>query len=66
MAEQRTETWDIWYPKAGAAGIPFARGRIGQPIAEGTDLEATGDTPGTCGTRMECNRLPCDLCDDEG
>jgi len=30
MTEQRTEIWDLWYPKAGAAGIPFARGRIGQ------------------------------------
>ena len=22
------EEWDLWYPKAGATGIPFARGRI--------------------------------------
>jgi len=22
------EIWDIWYPKAGATGLPFARGRI--------------------------------------
>jgi hypothetical protein len=29
MAEQTTETWDLWYPKAGATGISFARGRIG-------------------------------------
>ena len=28
MAEQQTEDWDIWYPKAGATGIPFARGRV--------------------------------------
>jgi hypothetical protein len=28
MAEQNTETWDLWYPKAGATGLPFARGRI--------------------------------------
>jgi hypothetical protein len=28
MAEQDTETWDLWYPKAGATGLPFARGRI--------------------------------------
>jgi len=27
MAEQN-EVWDLWYPKAGATGIPFARGRI--------------------------------------
>jgi hypothetical protein len=23
-----TETWDLWYPGAGATGIPFARGRL--------------------------------------
>ncbi len=28
MAEQRTEDWDLWYPKAAATGIPFARGRV--------------------------------------
>jgi hypothetical protein len=22
------ETWDLWYPGAGATGIPFARGRL--------------------------------------
>jgi hypothetical protein len=22
------ETWDLWYPDAGATGIPFARGRL--------------------------------------
>lgn len=22
------EVWDIWYPKAAATGLPFARGRI--------------------------------------
>lgn len=22
------EIWDIWFPKAGATGLPFARGRI--------------------------------------
>lgn len=26
--QQSTEDWDIWYPKAGATGIPFGRGRI--------------------------------------
>ncbi len=29
MAVQQPEEWDLWYPKAGATGIPFARGRIG-------------------------------------
>lgn len=29
MAEQQAEDWEIWYPKAGATGISFARGRIG-------------------------------------
>jgi hypothetical protein len=23
-----SELWDLWYPEAGATGIPFARGRI--------------------------------------
>src|SRR5512143_406367 len=23
-----TETWDLWYPKAAATGVPFARGRL--------------------------------------
>jgi hypothetical protein len=22
------ETWDLWYPDAGATGLPFARGRL--------------------------------------
>ena len=22
------ETWDVWYPKAAATGLPFARGRM--------------------------------------
>jgi hypothetical protein len=30
MPEQQAEEWDIWYPKAGATGIAFARGRIGE------------------------------------
>jgi hypothetical protein len=25
---QQTEDWDLWYPKAGATGISFGRGRI--------------------------------------
>jgi len=33
MAEQTTQDWDLWYPKAGATGIPFARGRV-----EGVDV----------------------------
>jgi hypothetical protein len=24
----RMHEWDLWYPKAGATGIPFARGRL--------------------------------------
>ncbi len=28
MADRTTEDWDLWYPKAGATGIPFARGRV--------------------------------------
>jgi len=28
MAAQPMEVWDLWYPKAGATGIAFARGRI--------------------------------------
>jgi hypothetical protein len=29
IAEQQIEIWDLWYPKAAATGIAFARGRIG-------------------------------------
>jgi hypothetical protein len=25
---QTTEEWDLWYPKAAATGLPFARGRV--------------------------------------
>ena len=32
MAEQHEE-WDVWYSKAGATGLSFARGRIGPPAA---------------------------------
>jgi hypothetical protein len=69
-----TQVWDIWYPKAAATGIPFARGRIdgsdmlivhsappflsvevrsddGHVLAEGTDLQATDETPMTRLTR---------------
>lgn len=28
MTAAQTETWDLWYPKAGATGLPFARGRV--------------------------------------
>ncbi len=28
MASDATELWDLWYPKAGATGISFARGRV--------------------------------------
>jgi hypothetical protein len=27
-SDSMSEVWDLWYPKAGATGIPFARGRI--------------------------------------
>lgn len=23
-----TQTWDLWFPEAGATGLPFARGRV--------------------------------------
>lgn len=69
MAEEQTEIWDIWYPKAAATGISFARGRVaagvetmlvhsapetltvtvcsgdGTILAQGSDLEASDDTP---------------------
>lgn len=28
MAEQTAQEWDLWYPKAAATGMPFARGRV--------------------------------------
>ena len=28
MVEQSMEVWDLWYPKAGSTGLPFARGRV--------------------------------------
>lgn len=28
MTDQKMEVWDVWYPKAGATGLSFARGRI--------------------------------------
>jgi hypothetical protein len=27
-APSRIHEWDLWYPKAGATGMPFARGRM--------------------------------------
>lgn len=68
MADKSTHDWEVWYPKAGATGLPFARGRVdptdvmlihaappvlsvtvrdqdGRVLAEGTNLEATDDTP---------------------
>lgn len=29
MTNTIAEEWDLWYPQAGATGIPFARGKIG-------------------------------------
>jgi hypothetical protein len=28
MGEKVMQVWDLWYPKAAATGMPFARGRI--------------------------------------
>jgi hypothetical protein len=28
MVEKQLQTWDLWYPKAAATGLPFARGRL--------------------------------------
>lgn len=33
MSDGQAEVWDLWYPSAGATGMPFARGRIGRPTA---------------------------------
>jgi hypothetical protein len=33
MADHTTQEWDVWYPKAAATGLPFARGRVA-----GTDV----------------------------
>ncbi len=43
MAEQQTETWDLWYPKAGATGISFGRGRV----ASGVDIMLVHAAPET-------------------
>lgn len=75
MADKQTETWDLWYSKAAATGLPFARGRVAagnqvmlvhaappvltvmvrdeneQPVAAGTDLAMTAETPMTRLTR---------------
>lgn len=28
MTNKKIEIWDLWYPKGGPTGIPFARGRL--------------------------------------
>jgi hypothetical protein len=28
MAKQKNQDWELWFPKAAATGLPFARGRI--------------------------------------
>jgi hypothetical protein len=28
MTDQAIEEWDLWFPKAAATGLPFARGRM--------------------------------------
>ncbi len=28
MAKTQNEEWDLWYPQAGATGLPFARSRV--------------------------------------
>ncbi len=32
MSDHKVETWDLWYPRAGATGISFARGRIAEGV----------------------------------
>ncbi|RPJ20323.1 MAG: hypothetical protein EHM33_28680 [Chloroflexi bacterium] len=27
-AQSQLQVWDLWYPQAGATGVPFARGRL--------------------------------------
>ena len=27
-SESQLQIWDLWYPEAGATGVPFARGRL--------------------------------------
>lgn len=33
MSARQAEEWDLWFPQAGATGLPFARGSIGEPAA---------------------------------
>lgn len=28
MAQPKTQDWDVWYPKSGATGLSFGRGRL--------------------------------------
>ena len=28
LPESETVLWDLWYPEAGATGVPIARGRL--------------------------------------
>jgi hypothetical protein len=32
MARKTPQTWELWFPDAGATGLPFARGRV-DPVA---------------------------------
>jgi hypothetical protein len=32
MPKKTPQTWELWYPDAGATGLPFARGRV-DPVA---------------------------------
>jgi hypothetical protein len=32
MAKKAFQTWELWFPEAGATGLPFARGRV-DPVA---------------------------------
>ena len=29
QTKSELQVWDVWYPQAGATGVPFARGRLG-------------------------------------
>jgi hypothetical protein len=46
------ERWDLWYPEAGATGLPVARGRL-----DATDVLLVHAAPGT---------LDVDVRDDDG
>jgi hypothetical protein len=62
MSEKLLQVWDLWYPKAAATGLPFARGRMdptpvlyvhAAPDSLNVEVRMTDGTPVASGKNLK-------------